>query len=144
MRTLYLRNVPDEVVERLERQAKAESTSVDIALPLIHGPNGEDGTLQGALDMLGIPYAMSGVLATPSRAPGRGPTLVPGTVRVLVDGAVVAETTTTNGMFTVFVPVLGTMTLQGDIGHGVCAESTRTVLSGVPDPVDLVCGDPAK
>jgi hypothetical protein len=29
MRTLYLRNVPDEVVERLEQQAKAESTSVN-------------------------------------------------------------------------------------------------------------------
>lgn len=44
--------------------AKAEMTAVDIALPLLHGPNGEDGTLQGALDMLGIPYAMSGVLAS--------------------------------------------------------------------------------
>lgn len=29
MRTLYLRHVPDEVVERLERRAKAESTSVN-------------------------------------------------------------------------------------------------------------------
>ena len=29
MRTLYLRNVPDEVVERLEEQAKAESISVN-------------------------------------------------------------------------------------------------------------------
>ena len=29
MRTLYLRNVPDEVVERLERQAKLESSSVN-------------------------------------------------------------------------------------------------------------------
>ena len=29
MRTLYLRNVPDEVVKRLERQAQAESTSVN-------------------------------------------------------------------------------------------------------------------
>jgi plasmid stability protein len=29
MRTLYLRNVPDEVVERLEQRAKAESTSVN-------------------------------------------------------------------------------------------------------------------
>lgn len=29
MRTLYLRNVPDDVVERLERRAKAESTSVN-------------------------------------------------------------------------------------------------------------------
>ena len=29
MRTLYLRNVPDEVVERLERMAKHEGTSVN-------------------------------------------------------------------------------------------------------------------
>jgi hypothetical protein len=29
MRTLYLRNVPDEVVQRLEEQARAESTSVN-------------------------------------------------------------------------------------------------------------------
>jgi hypothetical protein len=29
MRTLYLRNVPDEVVERLERMAKSEGTSVN-------------------------------------------------------------------------------------------------------------------
>jgi hypothetical protein len=29
MRTLYLRNVPDEVVERLERMAKLEATSVN-------------------------------------------------------------------------------------------------------------------
>ena len=29
MRTLYLRNVPDEVVERLERMAKLEASSVN-------------------------------------------------------------------------------------------------------------------
>ena len=29
MRTLYLRNVPDEVVQRLERMAKYEGTSVN-------------------------------------------------------------------------------------------------------------------
>ncbi len=38
--------------------------SVDVALPLLHGPNGEDGTLQGLLELLGIPYAGSGVLAS--------------------------------------------------------------------------------
>ena len=30
MRTLYLRNVPDEVVQRLERMAKYEGTSVNV------------------------------------------------------------------------------------------------------------------
>jgi D-alanine-D-alanine ligase len=43
---------------------RAKSVQVDVALPLIHGPNGEDGTLQGTLEMLGIPYAGSGILAS--------------------------------------------------------------------------------
>ena len=36
----------------------------DIVLPLIHGTGGEDGTLQGYLEMLGLPYAGSGVTAS--------------------------------------------------------------------------------
>jgi D-alanine-D-alanine ligase len=37
---------------------------VDVVLPLLHGPYGEDGTLQGLLEMSGIPYVGSGVLAS--------------------------------------------------------------------------------
>jgi len=37
---------------------------VDIAFPLIHGPMGEDGTLQGLLEMMEVPYVGSGVLAS--------------------------------------------------------------------------------
>ncbi|MDO5661506.1 MAG: D-alanine--D-alanine ligase family protein [Brachybacterium sp.] len=37
---------------------------VDAVLPLLHGPYGEDGTVQGALDLLDIPYVGSGVLAS--------------------------------------------------------------------------------
>lgn len=44
--------------------SKRRPLEVDVALPLIHGPNGEDGTLQGTLEMLGLPYAGSGVLAS--------------------------------------------------------------------------------
>ena len=36
----------------------------DVVFPLIHGPTGEDGTLQGLLEMLEIPYVGSGVLAS--------------------------------------------------------------------------------
>ncbi|MEM4270558.1 MAG: D-alanine--D-alanine ligase family protein [Candidatus Pacearchaeota archaeon] len=36
---------------------------VDLVLPILHGPYGEDGRLQGILDMLGVPYVFSGVLA---------------------------------------------------------------------------------
>lgn len=37
---------------------------IDVVLPLMHGPYGEDGTLQGQLEMLDIPYVGSGVLAS--------------------------------------------------------------------------------
>jgi D-alanine-D-alanine ligase len=36
----------------------------DVVFPLIHGPFGEDGTLQGMLELAGIPYVGSGVLAS--------------------------------------------------------------------------------
>ncbi|MGC5626628.1 D-alanine--D-alanine ligase family protein [Georgenia sp. Z1344] len=37
---------------------------VDVVLPLLHGPFGEDGTLQGLLEMADVPYVGSGVLAS--------------------------------------------------------------------------------
>jgi D-alanine-D-alanine ligase len=37
---------------------------VDIVFPLIHGTNGEDGTLQGLLEMAGVPYVGAGVAAS--------------------------------------------------------------------------------
>jgi D-alanine--D-alanine ligase len=37
---------------------------VDVVLPVLHGPYGEDGTLQGLLEMTGTSYAGAGVLAS--------------------------------------------------------------------------------
>jgi D-alanine-D-alanine ligase len=37
---------------------------IDVAFLALHGPYGEDGTLQGMLDILGIPYVGSGTLAS--------------------------------------------------------------------------------
>ena len=34
-----------------------------VVLPLLHGPHGEDGTVQGMLELAGVPYVGSGVLA---------------------------------------------------------------------------------
>jgi D-alanine-D-alanine ligase len=45
----------EQVVEREE---------VDVAFIAMHGPYGEDGTMQGLLELLGIPYTGSGVLAS--------------------------------------------------------------------------------
>ncbi|MHA7959813.1 D-alanine--D-alanine ligase family protein [Streptomyces sp. L500] len=37
---------------------------VDVVFPVLHGPYGEDGTLQGMLELAGIPYVGAGVLAS--------------------------------------------------------------------------------
>jgi D-alanine-D-alanine ligase len=37
---------------------------VDVVLPVLHGPFGEDGTIQGLLEMAGVPYVGAGVLAS--------------------------------------------------------------------------------
>ncbi|ACA15471.1 D-alanine--D-alanine ligase [Methylobacterium sp. 4-46] len=40
------------------------SEPFDVVVPVLHGPNGEDGTVQGALDLAGVPYVGSGVIGS--------------------------------------------------------------------------------
>jgi D-alanine-D-alanine ligase len=37
---------------------------VDVAIPILHGPFGEDGTVQGLLELAGVPYVGAGVAAS--------------------------------------------------------------------------------
>ncbi len=39
-------------------------TTIDVVFPLLHGTFGEDGTVQGLLELAGIPYVGAGVLAS--------------------------------------------------------------------------------
>jgi len=41
-----------------------KNLNIDLVFPLLHGPYGEDGTIQGLLEMADIPYVGSGVLAS--------------------------------------------------------------------------------
>ncbi|MEM8603386.1 MAG: D-alanine--D-alanine ligase family protein [Cyanobacteria bacterium P01_H01_bin.121] len=45
-------------------QFPTEATSIDVWLPILHGPNGEDGTIQGLLTLMQKPYVGSGVLGS--------------------------------------------------------------------------------
>ena len=42
----------------------SETIPLDIVFPVLHGPYGEDGTLQGLLELAGVPYAGAGVAAS--------------------------------------------------------------------------------
>ena len=43
---------------------RLKEKNIDVVFPVLHGPLGEDGTFQGLLEILGIPYVGSGVLAS--------------------------------------------------------------------------------
>ncbi len=43
---------------------KLDGVEIDIVFPVIHGPMGEDGTIQGLLELSGKPYVGSGVFAS--------------------------------------------------------------------------------
>ena len=47
-----------------EKLPAATLGSADVVFPVLHGPYGEDGTIQGMLELAGIPYVGSGVLAS--------------------------------------------------------------------------------
>jgi len=44
--------------------APAALGAVDVVLPILHGPFGEDGTVQGLLELAGVPYVGAGVAAS--------------------------------------------------------------------------------
>ncbi len=52
-------------LERLPpRAVTATLAQVDVVFPILHGPFGEDGTVQGLLELAGVPYVGAGVLAS--------------------------------------------------------------------------------
>ena len=48
----------------LQHGAGEVLASVDVVFPVLHGPYGEDGTIQGLLELAGVPYVGAGVLAS--------------------------------------------------------------------------------
>jgi D-alanine-D-alanine ligase len=50
--------------EQLELEPSGGLLDADAVFPVLHGPFGEDGTVQGLLDLLDVPYVGAGVLAS--------------------------------------------------------------------------------
>jgi D-alanine-D-alanine ligase len=50
--------------EHGDAPVRAASLDADVVLPLLHGPYGEDGTVQGLLELAGLPYVGSGVVGS--------------------------------------------------------------------------------
>jgi len=63
-----LPTVPESGIEvsitSLGLVAGGKQLAIDVAFPVLHGPYGEDGTIQGLFEMIGLKYVGSGVLAS--------------------------------------------------------------------------------
>jgi D-alanine-D-alanine ligase len=56
--------LPSVSTELAKVDQVATLSDVDVVFPLLHGAFGEDGTIQGLLEMAGVPYVGAGVLAS--------------------------------------------------------------------------------
>jgi len=63
-RVLWPDSVDDHELRVTEGGATRSLGTVDIVFPILHGPFGEDGTIQGMLELYSLPYVGSGVLAS--------------------------------------------------------------------------------
>ena len=56
---------PSGALARLpDRSVAVALAGVDVVFPVLHGPHGEDGTVQGLLELAGVPYVGAGVAAS--------------------------------------------------------------------------------
>jgi D-alanine-D-alanine ligase len=63
--SLGMQGGPGSELERLPGKAVASAlTDVDVVFPVLHGPFGEDGTVQGLLELANVPYVGAGVLGS--------------------------------------------------------------------------------
>lgn len=65
-RALELSNDPNNPGLRIVESASApaELAGVDVVFPVLHGDHGEDGTIQGLFEMIGLPYVGEGVFSS--------------------------------------------------------------------------------
>ncbi len=63
LKEVFIDKKGDWFVSKSKSSISDSLNDVDIALPVLHGPYGEDGTIQGLFEMMGLPYVGAGVFA---------------------------------------------------------------------------------
>jgi D-alanine-D-alanine ligase len=58
------RRLPSEGSTDVRENAYVTGVGMDVIFPVLHGPYGEDGTVQGLLELANVPYVGAGVLAS--------------------------------------------------------------------------------
>jgi D-alanine-D-alanine ligase len=59
-----IRQGQSEALQAVEPSAVVSDAGIDVVFPVLHGPYGEDGTVQGLLELMNVPYVGAGVLGS--------------------------------------------------------------------------------
>jgi D-alanine-D-alanine ligase len=59
-----LKQSSTEALQTIEPTAAVSRSGIDVVFPVLHGTNGEDGTIQGLLELANVPYVGCGVLGS--------------------------------------------------------------------------------
>jgi D-alanine-D-alanine ligase len=59
-----LKEAPTEALQTVEPVRAVSGSGIDVVFPVLHGPYGEDGTVQGLLELANVPYVGAGVLGS--------------------------------------------------------------------------------
>ena len=59
-----LKQRDDRSASAVEPSAAVDAAGLDVVFPVLHGPYGEDGTVQGLLELANVPYVGAGVLGS--------------------------------------------------------------------------------
>ena len=59
-----LKDARQEALQAVEPTRAVDRQSIDVVFPVLHGPYGEDGTVQGLLELMNVPYVGAGVLGS--------------------------------------------------------------------------------
>jgi D-alanine-D-alanine ligase len=58
------RQAESTALQAIEPTAALSTSHIDVVFPVLHGPYGEDGTVQGLLELANVPYVGAGVLGS--------------------------------------------------------------------------------
>ncbi len=58
------KSVAEQLAASVAERLPVDLDAADVVFPVLHGPFGEDGSIQGMLEVAGVPYVGSGVLAS--------------------------------------------------------------------------------
>jgi D-alanine-D-alanine ligase len=58
------KSIEEQLAAPVSEKLPVDLDAADVVFPVLHGPFGEDGTIQGLLEVAGVPYVGSGVLAS--------------------------------------------------------------------------------